>query len=540
MTLTNLKVSQKLWLLISMLVVLLIVFEGIAYSSLYKEQLDNRKTQVKEQVSNAHSLLVYYAKQESALGEEEAKKQALAALSALRFGKNGYFWVNDMDTNLVMHPLKPELNGTNMKNVTDPNGKHQWQAMVNAVKKHNEGYVEYAYLGPNVTTPEEKVSYVKGYQPWGWLIGSGVFYSDVKADFWSAFTQSAVIESSLILLALLLSVITVRNITRPLKLVTTHLQHIAEGDMTKQLNLARGDEIGLLANAANTVSTSLNTTLTRVAHAIVELQAVCITMQNNSTHTQQDMNQQFLEVEQLSSAMNEMSQSINEVAQHAKDTADVSLSVQNTTQKSSHDLNATNRSIQDLTEKMTSANEVINQLLAQTNDIDSVLGVIGAISEQTNLLALNAAIEAARAGETGRGFAVVADEVRTLASRTQGSTVEIRTIIEKLQEQSKTASSSMSVSTQQADQGAESLGLAVENLKTILEQIDDVSGRSMQIASAAEQQSAVAEEINHSLMGIRTVSEKVLEDSRQVSEGSKIITDMTDALGEQIKQFRFA
>ena len=540
MSLSNLKVSQKLWLLIGALVALLIIFEGIAYSGLYKELLDNRKLQVKEQVSNAHSLLVYYAKQESILGEEEAKKQALAALSALRFGDGGYFWVNDMDTNLVMHPLKPQLAGKNMKDVTDPNGKSHWQAMVDVVKKQNEGYVEYSYLGPNVKTPEEKVSYVKGYKPWGWLIGSGVFYSDVKADFWSTFTQSAVIEGILILLALVLSVIIVRSITRPLKLVTAHLQYIADGDMTKQLNLKRGDEIGLLANAANTVSASLNTTLTRVAHAIVELQAVCITMQRNSTHTQQGMNQQFIEVEQLSSAMTEMSQSINEVVQHAKDTADVSLSVQNTTKQSSHDLNATNSSIQDLTKKMISANDVITQLLAQTNDIDSVLGVIGAISEQTNLLALNAAIEAARAGETGRGFAVVADEVRTLASRTQGSTVEIRAIIEKLQEQSKAASSSMTVSTQQAGQSADSLGIAVENLKTILEQIDDVSGRSMQIASAAEQQGVVAEEINHSLMGIRTVSEKVLEDSRQVSDSSKMITDMTNALNDQIKQFRFA
>ena len=171
--------------------------------------------------------------------------------------------------------------------------------------------------------------------------------------------------------------------------------------------------------------------------------------------------------------------------------------------------------------------------MQQTGDIDSVLGVIGDISEQTNLLALNAAIEAARAGELGRGFAVVADEVRSLASRTQGSTVEIRSIIEKLQHQSKEASTSMATSTRQAERGADRMHVAAENLQNMLRQVDDVSARSHQIASAAEQQGTVAEEINRNIMGIREVSEKVLEDSQQVSEGSTMIAQMTNELSRQ-------
>ena len=540
MKLSSIKVSYKLWGLIATLVTLLIVFSALAYSELHTELLNARQLQVKEQVDNAYSLVKYYGDQASTIGEDQAKQSALKALSALRFGDDGYFWVNDMQAKLLMHPFKPQNAGKSMTDVTDVNGFHHWQEMVSVVKKQGEGFVHYAYKGPQVSHPEEKVSYVKGYQPWGWVIGSGVLYSDVKTIFWNAAQKSAIIELTLVLIALVGSVTIVRNITRPLKTVTEHLQHISDGDLTKQLDMQRKDEIGILANAANHVSESLNDTLLEVDHAITELQAVCVQMQSNSLHTKEGMDHQFQEVEMLATAMNEMSYSIRDVAQHAKDTADATQMVQTITRQSSHDLDATNEDIQSLTKNIEGANEVIIKLLEQTGDIDSVLGVIGDISEQTNLLALNAAIEAARAGELGRGFAVVADEVRSLASRTQGSTVEIRTIIEKLQHQSKEASTSMASSTEQAERGADRMHLAADNLKNMLMQVDDVSARSHQIASAAEQQGAVAEEINHNIMGIREVSEKVLEDSQQVSDGSTMIAKMTDELSKKIKQFQFA
>lgn len=540
MKLSSIKVSYKLWGLIGALVALLIAFSAITYSELYHELVNARKLHVKEQVDNAHSLVKYYGDQSAIIGEEQAKQSALAALAALRFGDDGYFWVNDMNAVLLMHPFKPEIAGKDMTNVTDANGVPHWQAMVSVVKKSGEGFVEYAYKGPQVERPEDKVSYVKGYQPWGWVIGSGVLYTDVLHIFWASAQQTAGIELLLVLIAIVCSILIVRNITRPLNTVTEHLRRLSEGDMTVHLDMQREDEIGLLAQAANRVSSSLNDTLGDVDRAITELQAVCIQMQSNSLHTKKGMDQQFQEVELLATAMNEMSYSIKDVAQHAKDTANATQTVQVITRQSSQDLNATNEDIQSLTKNIEGANDVIIQLLQQTGNIDSVLGVIGDISEQTNLLALNAAIEAARAGELGRGFAVVADEVRSLASRTQGSTVEIRTIIEKLQQQSKVASTSMATSTEQAERGADRMHVAAENLNNMLTQVDDVSDRSHQIASAAEQQGSVAEEINNNIIGIRQVSEKVLEDAQQVSDGSAMIAQMTNDLSQKIKQFRFA
>ncbi|MFD1382141.1 methyl-accepting chemotaxis protein [Rhodanobacter aciditrophus] len=540
MKLANVRVSTKLWSIIGLLVALLVAFEATAYISLYKELLQTRKAQVQEQVENAYSLIAYYESQSDELGEAEAKAQASAAISALRYGDNNYFWINDYQQKLVMHPLKPQLNGKDLTNATDANGQFHWQAMVNVVKQQGEGFVEYAYKGPQVDQPEDKVSFVKGFEKWGWIVGSGVFYTDVKTLFWADVKRSAAIETILVLLALVISSFVVRSIVRPLAQVTQHLETIATGDMTQSLTLNRQDELGILAKSANQVSSSLGHTLSQVAQAIDELQAVSTQMHANTSETKAGMDTQFREVEKLAAAMNEMSYSIRDVATNAKNTADATVVVQNATRSSSTDLKETNYNIQTLTHHVEGANQVIVELLSQTKEIDSVLGVIGDISEQTNLLALNAAIEAARAGEMGRGFAVVADEVRSLASRTQSSTVEIKSIIEKLQAQSAEASVSMATSTEQAEQGALRMKNAADNLEQMLSQVDDVSDRSTQIASAAEQQGQVAEEINSNLLGIKNVSERVLQESEQVAQGSDMIANMALSLRNQINQFRFA
>lgn len=539
MKLTNVKVSRKLWGLIAILVSLLVIFEFDAYYNQYNESLKARKQQVKEQVDNAYSLIQYYHDQASVIGEEAAKEQALKAVAALRYGSGGYFWINDYQHTLLMHPLKPQLNGSDVTNKTDASGNHHWQAMVTTVKQQGEGFVEYTYKGPQVDKPEEKVSYVKGLKDWNWIVGSGVFYTDVKAAFWSNVKVSLIIETLLVLAALTVSCFVVRSIVRPLKAVTAHLQTVASGDMTQHLELNRKDELGILADSANQMSLALGNTLGSVSNAIQELQAVSLQMRTNTANTKGGMDAQFNEVEKLATAMNEMSYSIRDVANNAKDTANATQVVQETTRSSSKDLSETNQNIQTLTHHVEGANTVIIELLSQTQEIESVLGVIGDISEQTNLLALNAAIEAARAGEQGRGFAVVADEVRTLASRTQSSTVEIRNIIEKLQQQSSNASQSMATSTEQAEKGAERMRNAANNLAKMLQQVDEVSDSSVQIASAAEQQGQVAEEINSNLMGIREVSERVLQEADEVSQGSEMIAKMADALRVQINQFRF-
>ena len=531
-------VARKLALLIGLLFTTLTLLELNSLYRLYDELLSARKVQVQEQVQSAATLVDYYREQIPQLGEAEAKKQALAAVASLRYGTNGYFWINDMQHRLVMHPIKSSIIGKDMTNITDASGKLHWQEMVQVVKKQGEGFVDYTYKGPQFDKPKDKVSYVKGVPEWGWVIGSGVYLSDVAAIFWAALTETAIFQALLFSLAIWGSVVMVRNITRPLNRMLQTVRFIAAGDMTHTIDLKRRDEIGQLADEVDAMTRSLKTVLTDVELAAEQLRSHTGAMRENTTETRSGMDRQFSEVDKLASAMTEMSSTIQEVARNATETAEATREASSQAETGQEEVRMTVDAIGLLSKHVTEAGSVMQELSNQTDKIGEVINVIRDISEQTNLLALNAAIEAARAGEAGRGFAVVADEVRNLASRTQGSTGEIQHIIEQLQLQAENANRTMGQSGTEAQQSVTQMVRAGEDLDAIVAHICHVSDMSTQIASAAEQQSSVAEEINHNLFDIRAISQDVLDRTATISLSSKEIAGMADALSQRLTQFK--
>ena len=531
-------VAKKLALLIGLLFTTLTLIEVNSLYRLYDELLSARKVQVQEQVQSATSLIQYFYDQTSELGESEAKKQALAAVASLRYGDNGYFWINDMQHKLVMHPIKTSIIGKDMTNIRDASGKLHWQEMIRIAKDQGEGFVDYTYKGPQFDEPEDKVSYVKGFKEWGWVIGSGVYLSDVADIFWAALMESAMFQGILFSLSIWGSIVMVRNITRPLTRMLKTVRHIAAGDMTHIINLRRRDEIGQLADEVDAMTRSLKTVLTDVGIAADQLRSHTGEMSKNTEETRAGMDQQFHEVDKLASAMTEMSSTIQEVARNATDTAKETHDARVQAQTGQQEVRQTVGTIEQLSLHVTEAGGVMTKLSEQTDKIGDVINVIREISDQTNLLALNAAIEAARAGEAGRGFAVVADEVRNLASRTQGSTGEIQHIIEQLQEQSHTASLTMEQSREEAKSSVTQMVRAGADLDAIVNIISRVSDMSTQIASAAEQQGSVAEEINHNLFDIRTVSQNVLEHAATIYLSSQEISSMADGLSQRLSRFR--
>ncbi|MDH4871843.1 methyl-accepting chemotaxis protein, partial [Pseudomonas sp. BN515] len=322
---------------------------------------------------------------------------------------------------------------------------------------------------------------------------------------------------------LLLVWLTARGVTRPIQGVASMLKDIAsgEGDLTRRLDYARQDELGELAGWFNRFLDKLQPIIADVKRSVQDARGTADQSAAVASQTSAGMQQQYREVDQVATASHEMSATAQDVARSAAQAAEAARGADHATQEGLGVIGKTTSAIEQLASEMSAAMEEVQALANSSEQIGSVLEVIRAIAEQTNLLALNAAIEAARAGEAGRGFAVVADEVRNLAKRTQDSVEEIRQVIEGLQHGTREVVGSMHSSHRQAQGSVEQVEQAVAALQRIGEAVTVITDMNLQIASAAEEQSAVAEEINRNVAAIRDVTESLsgqAEESAQVSQ----------------------
>jgi methyl-accepting chemotaxis protein len=269
----------------------------------------------------------------------------------------------------------------------------------------------------------------------------------------------------------------------------------------------------------------------QLAAAAEEMSAV--TMQ-----TSHGIQEQQSQTDQLATAMNEMAATVQEVARHALDAAGAASKANDESAKGRQVVNDAVNTIDALSEAIARAAEAIQRVEADSDRIGTVLDVIRGIADQTNLLALNAAIEAARAGEQGRGFAVVADEVRTLAGRTQDSTQEIQAMIESLQTGSKEAVNLMEQSREQAQSGVEQTAKAGDALSAIADEVGRINDMNTQIASAAEEQSAVAEEINLNVVTINQVGDESAQGAEQTARASEDLASLATELQQMVGKFK--
>ncbi|WP_017938315.1 methyl-accepting chemotaxis protein [Zestomonas thermotolerans] len=339
---------------------------------------------------------------------------------------------------------------------------------------------------------------------------------------------------------LVLMWLTARGVTRPILSVAGMLRNIAsgEGDLTRRLDYERKDELGELAGWFNRFLDKLQPIIADVKRSVQDARSTADQSAAIATQTSSGMQQQFREVEQVATASNEMSATAQDVARSAAQAADAARGADQATREGLSVIDRTTAAIDDLARNMTSAMSQVEGLAASSEQIGSVLEVIRGIAEQTNLLALNAAIEAARAGEAGRGFAVVADEVRNLAKRTQDSVEEIRQVIEGLQHGTREVVDSMHSSHQQAQGSVAQVEQAVAALRRIGEAVSVITDMNLQIASAAEEQSAVAEEINRNVATIRDVTESLsqqAEESAQVSQSLNKLANHQQGLMDQFR-----
>ncbi len=537
----NIKIKYKLWVIIGLMAMGTAILISVSLMSLKDNLLEDRKIKTKHVVETVHGFLDHYYSMEKTgqLSREQAQQAAQKAIEGLRYDQDEYFWINDMNAVVIMHPIKPELNGKNLANLEDPNGKKIFSEFVSTVKASKEGYVDYLWPKPGHEAPQAKVSYVKGFAPWGWIVGNGIYLNDMDEIFWQTLLQYSITVGILSLLIGGLALFIIHIITVQITTLKNTMVAVKDsGDLRERVDITTKDELGDMAGAFNHMMDKFQNIVNSVGQSTQQLSHAISQMSDITASTINGVTRQRSETEQSAAGMNEMAASAQQTANIADQANETTRLTHEQTETGLRIVEEATSSINELAGEVEEAGSVINALEDHTAKIESILDVIGGISEQTNLLALNAAIEAARAGDQGRGFAVVADEVRQLAQRSAESTQQIQEMIHELQSRSKVAVDVMNTSRTKAETTVSKATEAGEAFQTIAASMQQISSLNAQIMTAADEQSNVAHEMSQNLVSISSISEDTEQGTSLIQDSAQELQKNAYNLDALIKQFK--
>lgn len=505
------------------------ILEEKRFSTLYLSQV------AVAVVNNYHSKVA-----SGELDEAKAKQLALAELKSIRYKENDYYFVIDQQVTMLMHPFRPDLDGKDVADFKDKQGEPLFQNMADGVVDDGSHSVFYNWPKPGTTEEVPKVSHVELFKPWGWIVGTGIYIDDVEASFYEVVMQLAVLVFFVVGLMLALSWYVTRSVVKPMTDVVAAMQDIAsgDGDLTVKLSYDGKDELAALATAFNLFVGKIRQLITSVGVTSVEVSESALDVARISQQISKESVQQQQETDMVATAITQMSSAIAEVAQSAEQANHETGQVETLVQQGVKLMKASVESIHTQSQTIEQSSVVASSLYSSSQNISHVLNIINKLADQTNLLALNAAIEAARAGEHGRGFSVVADEVRTLAHQTQKSTQEISGIIAELQQ----GTQQMTAAVQESKTAAElNINLAAQvqqALTDIANSIAQISDMNAHIATAAEQQSAVAGEVDQN---VHTISQLVHQTAGAIKgsdQSTQRLTQLSQDLKDLVKQFK--
>ncbi|EKP0302768.1 methyl-accepting chemotaxis protein [Aeromonas veronii] len=481
----------------------------------------------------------------------ENRQKVKELLRPLRYSSDGYFFVYDFEGNTILLPVRTELEGKNRWNDKDAKGKLLIQEILKSARQ-GDGFTEYWTAKPSIGRDAPKLAFTLVLDKYQWAIGTGFYIDDIDNELAAlraeresnmhASLQSSVLVILLILgITLAATVIVGNRVTKPLADAVLALNDIAngDGDLTQRLKVQSQDEIGQLASAFNRFVERIQSVVSQVGETSNHLFSAVDKLHHLSEHYDHQMQGHSRETDQVVTAVTEMSSTAQEVAASASNAATATSDAARESDAARGVVSGAINSINRLVGEVHTASDVIEQLAQETAKIGSVVEVIRGIAEQTNLLALNAAIEAARAGEQGRGFAVVADEVRSLAGRTQQSTKEINEMLQRLQGGVKQAVEVMQASEDRSQETVQEASHIASSLDSMVMAVSTINDMNIQIATAAEEQHAVSEEINKNLVAIQQIVSELTSAAVESNSTTRDLASTGDKLRKLVSQFRY-
>ena len=517
--------------------------------SSYDEQI---KAQVDNVISLCQSIYNRYEKGEYTL--DEAEKLAADQIRDLRYGNNGYFWVDTYDgTNVVL--LGNDTEGTNRMDAVDTNGFAYMQAIINAGKQEDGGFTDYVFPREGETESSPKRAYSKAFEPFGWVLGTGNYTDDIDDDVldvknefssYESNSRMAIIGIAVVMEVILILVLTliIASIVKPLKKSLTHINEIAQGDFSKEFEqdlLKRKDDFGQLADSLEKMRSEMKELIGEVKSEALEitgmvqeidtsLQALDDQIENVSATTEElaaGMEETAASSEEMNAMSHEIESAAKSIAERSQDGANEADEIRERAVKIKKDTDENDRRTRSIHEEI---NESLTKALEDIKVVDQINVLAKSIMDitgQTNLLALNASIEAARAGEAGKGFAVVADEIRVLAEQSKAAVAHI-------QEVTGNVTAAVENLANDAERLLEFVGNdVVESLGGFAEMANSYNSDAANVDSLVTDFSAPSEQL---LASINGVMDAISDVSKTATEGATGTTDIAEKVGNVVQE----
>jgi len=528
----------------------IIVFLTLSFSSLVAFYIipvitntleTDAEGKLKNLTETSYKILEFYydQSQKGNLTETQAKDLAKQEIRTLRYGGDEYYWINDYTPNMIMHPMKPELDGKNVSDIKDPDGVSIFVEFAKVAKAENEGLVKYQWPKPGKDKAQPKFSYVKGFEPWQWVIGTGIYVDDLTEIKQGIVFKIVLSVIGVIVIAILLvSTMIIYPINRSIHKILAYLEELAGYDFSKTINLNQKDELGIIADSFSYVVTNVHQLITdtkglgevvvseskkmiasteeisiasdRTAVTITELAGGAVEQAKSSVNT----NDQIQEIINRLGSIHEDIAVSGHLAQKATESVRIGSDL-----VKDQGLKIVNNKV-----VYTQIGDSILSLANKSKEISEIVSVIQEIAKQTNLLSLNAAIEAARAGEHGRGFAVVAEEVRKLAEQVALSGSKVITIVSEVENGISSTASHMELANKAVEEEEQSLVKIVEFFHEISDSIENIQSKVNDISATSNIINTEAKAAGQEIQQIAIVSEKAAAGTEEVAALSEETT----------------